>query len=132
AIHPVGSLLAGLACPAAHVIASFFRARAECIPRLATRTRRVEHSYHRAQTQSCEEPTEAIPITIRHVRYLLNINADNRMVALDWGKYNYSKTRKLPSIKLDRLDSHSKRLAFSEAERNSYFCVGGFAGVGAG
>src|SRR5437879_5723524 len=67
AIHPVRSLLAGLARAAAHVVASFFGSSAEHVPRLTTRTRRVEHSHHRTQTQPGQEPTKTVAITIRHM-----------------------------------------------------------------
>src|SRR6202030_964776 len=48
-INPLGSLLAGLAGASTNVFSSFLGPSEQSFPRLATRTRRVQHSYHSAQ-----------------------------------------------------------------------------------
>src|SRR5215469_12280761 len=65
-ISPLRSLLPRFPRAVPDVVPAFFGPRAYRLARLATRTRCIQNSRQRAQSQSRQEPYETISVTIRH------------------------------------------------------------------
>src|SRR6266851_3462651 len=73
AIHPVTRLFA---CPASLLprsLGAFLRLGANYVACFIARARRVQHTDYRSDTETRQEPQEAVAITIRH-NYLLNFS----------------------------------------------------------